>query len=102
LSEPFTLGNEVVFVSASIDITLYPIDTTDIDALMKNADQAMYVAKNKGRNRSNYFTTSLQEAAQTKLRLTNDLRGCRLMHGSNQPGKKIKTKNYPQPESFKI
>jgi diguanylate cyclase (GGDEF)-like protein/PAS domain S-box-containing protein len=75
LAEPFRLGREVVYVSASIGITLYPDDAIDIDALMKNADQAMYVAKNKGRNRSSYFTASLQEAAQTKLRLTNDLRG---------------------------
>jgi diguanylate cyclase (GGDEF)-like protein/PAS domain S-box-containing protein len=74
LSERFYLGNEMVYVSASIGITLYPVDTTDIDTLVKNADQAMYVAKNKGRNRSSYFTTSLQEAARTKLRLTNDLR----------------------------
>ncbi len=75
LAEPFHLGSEVVYVSASIGITLYPNDATDIDVLMKNADQAMYVAKNKGRNRFSYFTASLQEAAQTKLRLTNDLRG---------------------------
>ncbi|MFZ5523974.1 MAG: PAS domain S-box protein [Pseudomonadota bacterium] len=75
LAEPFQLGSEVVFVSASIGITLYPNDTIDIDELMKNADQAMYVAKKKGRNRSSYFTASLQVAAQTKLRLTNDLRG---------------------------
>lgn len=75
LAEPFHLGSEVVYVSASIGITLYPNDATDIDVLMKNADQAMYVAKNKGRNRSSYFTPSLQKAAQTKLRLTNDLRG---------------------------
>jgi len=73
LSEPFHLGNEIVHVSASIGITLYPNDAIDIDELIKNADQAMYVAKNKGRNRSSYFTASLQVAAQTKLRLTNDL-----------------------------
>jgi EAL domain-containing protein (putative c-di-GMP-specific phosphodiesterase class I) len=42
---------------------------------MKNADQAMYVAKNKGRNRFSYFTASLQDLAQNRLRLTNDLRG---------------------------
>jgi diguanylate cyclase (GGDEF)-like protein/PAS domain S-box-containing protein len=75
LAEPFHLGSEVVYISASIGITLYPNDATDIDVLMKNVDQAMYVAKNKGRNRFSYFTASLQEAAQRRLRLTNDLRG---------------------------
>jgi len=75
LSEPFQLGNEVVYISASIGITLYPNDSIDIDALMKNADQAMYVAKNKGRNRFSYFTPLLQDLAQRRLRMTSDLRG---------------------------
>jgi diguanylate cyclase (GGDEF)-like protein/PAS domain S-box-containing protein len=75
LAEPFRLGDEVVYISASIGITLYPEDSTDIDALMKNADQAMYAAKKKGRNRFGYFTTRLQDEAQNRLRLTNDLRG---------------------------
>jgi diguanylate cyclase (GGDEF)-like protein/PAS domain S-box-containing protein len=75
LAEPFHLGTEVVYISASIGITLYPNDSIDIDALMKNADQAMYVAKNKGRNRFSYFTPLLQDAAQRRLRMTGDLRG---------------------------
>lgn len=75
LSIPFHLEGEVVFISASIGITLYPNDARDIDSLMKNADQAMYAAKSKGRRRFNYFTTALQDAAQKRLRLTNDLRG---------------------------
>jgi diguanylate cyclase (GGDEF)-like protein/PAS domain S-box-containing protein len=75
LAEPFHLGDEVVYISASIGITLYPNDSIDIDALMKNADQAMYAAKNKGRNRFSYFTPLLQDSAQKRLRLTNDLRG---------------------------
>ena len=75
LAEPFRLGSDVVYVSASIGITLYPNDATDMNALMKNADQAMYVAKNKGRSRFSYFTQSLQEDAQHRLRLINDLRG---------------------------
>ncbi|MFT5312103.1 MAG: diguanylate cyclase (GGDEF)-like protein/PAS domain S-box-containing protein, partial [Paraglaciecola sp.] len=75
LAEPYTIGHEVVYVSASIGITLYPSDAADIETLLKNSDQAMYVAKKKGRNRFSYFTQSLQDAAQRRLRLSNDLRG---------------------------
>lgn len=74
LAEPFQLGEDVAYVSASIGITLYPEDATDIDVLLKNADQAMYTAKDQGRNRYHYFTASMQEAAQAKKRITSDLR----------------------------
>ncbi|TAJ82016.1 MAG: EAL domain-containing protein [Gallionellaceae bacterium] len=74
LTRSFRLGQENVFVSASIGITLYPADAGEIETLLKNADQAMYVAKNAGRNRYSYFTYALQEAAQLRMRLTNDLR----------------------------
>jgi diguanylate cyclase (GGDEF)-like protein/PAS domain S-box-containing protein len=74
LAEPFQLGDDVAYVSASIGITLYPDDATDIDILLKNADQAMYTAKDQGRNRYQYFTASMQETAQAKKRLTIDLR----------------------------
>ena len=74
LSEPFTLNDEIAHISASLGITLYPTDALDIDSMMRNADQAMYVAKNNGRNRYSHFTASLQETAQKRLRLTNDLR----------------------------
>ncbi len=74
LAAPFQLLQEMVHVSASVGITLYPNDAKDIEALMKNADQAMYVAKNAGRNRFSYFTAALQEAAQTRLHLLSDLR----------------------------
>lgn len=75
LAEPFHLGREIVYISASIGISFYPSDTDDTDVLMKNADQAMYVSKNKGRNRFSYFTAELQDLAQKRLRLINDLRG---------------------------
>lgn len=74
LAAPFQLQNETAFVSASLGITLYPDDALDIDALIKNADQAMYLSKKSGRNRFSYFTAALQEAAQTRMRLSNDLR----------------------------
>ncbi|MDD2914909.1 MAG: EAL domain-containing protein [Gallionella sp.] len=75
LAASFQLKDEIAYVSASIGITLYPNDASDIEGLFKHADQAMYVAKEQGRNRHSYFTHALQEAAQTRLRLVNDLRG---------------------------
>ena len=74
LSESFDLGTEQAYVSASIGITLYPDDGADIDSLLRQADQALYVAKDAGRNRFSYFTPSLQDAAQARVRLTNELR----------------------------
>jgi diguanylate cyclase (GGDEF)-like protein len=74
LAEPFQLGDEVVYVSASLGITLYPNDADDIDTLLKHADQAMYAAKKQGRNRFSYFTAALQEAAQARLKLSRELR----------------------------
>jgi len=75
LAEPFRLENDMAYVSASIGITLHPVDATEAEDLLKNADQAMYAAKNTGRNRFSYFTPSMQQAAQARLRLTNELRG---------------------------
>jgi len=74
LSEPFQLKDEVVYISASIGITIYPNDATSVEDLLKNADQAMYVSKSKGRNQSSYYTSTLQDAAQERRRLINDLR----------------------------
>jgi diguanylate cyclase (GGDEF)-like protein/PAS domain S-box-containing protein len=71
---PFQLKNERCYVSFSIGITLYPDDAVFIDDLLKKADQAMYAAKHQGRNRFCYFTPAMQEAAENRLRLTNDLR----------------------------
>ncbi len=75
LVEPFKLGEDLTYVSASIGITFYPDDAADIDSLIKHADQAMYAAKQQGRNRYNYFTHSMQLAVEKRMRLANDLRG---------------------------
>ncbi|WP_296443516.1 EAL domain-containing protein [Rhodoferax sp. UBA5149] len=74
LEAVFQLDDELVFVSASIGITVYPLDGAEIEDLFKNADQALYAAKGAGRNRFSFFTPALQEAAQTRGRLANDLR----------------------------
>ncbi len=74
LVAPFQLNDERAFISASIGITFYPDDAADVDTLLKNADQAMYAAKTQGRNRYHYFTSSMQETAKIRMRITNDLR----------------------------
>jgi len=80
LSEPYQLGKETVHITTSVGVTLFPDDATSADDLLKNADQAMYAAKKEGRNRRNYFMPSMQESAQYKLRLINDLRGALSAH----------------------
>ena len=75
LAEPFRLENEMAYLSASMGITLYPNDATEIEDLLKDADQAMYAAKSSGKNRLSYFTPLLQQAAIARLKLINDLRG---------------------------
>ena len=74
LAEAFSLQQEKVFISASIGISLSPVDGDQIEALLKHADQALFVAKGAGRNRLSHFTPALQEAAQQRARLTADLR----------------------------
>ena len=74
MSMPFKLGDETIYISTSIGISLYPIDGEEVEVLLKHADQAMYEAKSQGRNRYYYFTSTMQEAALTRLRLANDLR----------------------------
>jgi diguanylate cyclase (GGDEF)-like protein/PAS domain S-box-containing protein len=55
LAEPFALGGLSLKVSASIGLTVYPTDNSDSDTLLRHADQAMYVAKQTGRNRFHLF-----------------------------------------------
>lgn len=74
LAQPFPLGSHQAYISASIGISLYPQDTQSLEALLRNADQAMYVAKGAGRNCFSYFTPELQAEAEKRLLLTNDLR----------------------------
>ena len=74
LSQPFRIGDEVVYVSASIGAAFYPQDAATGEDLLRYADQAMYAAKLQGRNCFNYYTSSMQKQAMDRLHLGNDLR----------------------------
>ncbi|QWY75995.1 MAG: diguanylate cyclase [Ferrovum myxofaciens] len=75
LAQPFDLGDgDRCFISASVGIALYPDNAEDRNTLVKHADQAMYSAKAEGRNRFHFFLPAMQQEAQTKMILTNDLR----------------------------
>ncbi|NEX63754.1 EAL domain-containing protein [Noviherbaspirillum sp. 17J57-3] len=74
MCQPFDIGAEPIYLSASVGITFYPDDGEEGATLLKNADQAMYAAKEQGRNRFSFFMSSMQDAAQARKRLVNDLR----------------------------
>ena len=74
LAQPYKFKEQVVHTSASIGMTVYPDDASDVDNLLKNADQAMYCAKNAGRNSCYFFTESMRELASNRLIIINDLR----------------------------
>jgi diguanylate cyclase (GGDEF)-like protein/PAS domain S-box-containing protein len=74
LTKPFSIKGRESFVSASIGIALYPEDATSAGDLLKNADQAMYRAKEDGRGRYQFFTRAMQESSEFRMRMGNDLR----------------------------
>jgi diguanylate cyclase (GGDEF)-like protein len=74
LSQPYSLGKEFVYITASIGIGGYPADATSSSELLANADQAMVAAKTAGGNRYRHFSASLKTAAQLRMQLANDLR----------------------------
>ena len=73
LSRPFFIGIEQIHISASVGITLYPDDGYSASELLKNADQAMYQAKKLGRSRFHYYTYTMQQEAQKRKLLLDDL-----------------------------
>ena len=64
VSAPYTLDTERVVVTASIGFTVFPQDAADADALLRHADQAMYAAKQAGRNRFHQFDAAQDRAVQ--------------------------------------
>ncbi|MEK2610918.1 EAL domain-containing protein [Pseudomonas shirazensis] len=73
-SAPFQAGEHEFFTSASIGISLYPQDGSDVASLIRNADAAMYRSKAKGRNRVEAYTRDLTAQASVRVALENELR----------------------------
>ncbi len=73
LAKPFELSDGQVFISASIGIAVFPDDGADCDALLKNADLAMYRSKEKGRNQYHLFTQEMSDVLAERMALHSAL-----------------------------
>ena len=74
LSQPFNLYGHEVFISVSVGITLYPSDDDNADNLLRNADSAMYRAKEFGRNNFQFYVADMNIKARERLMLESSLR----------------------------
>jgi diguanylate cyclase (GGDEF)-like protein/PAS domain S-box-containing protein len=74
LAQPFRIDSHDLHITPSVGICAYPDDGEDVETLMRNADTAMYHAKEMGRNNYQFFTAGMNAAAQHRLALENDLR----------------------------
>ena len=74
IAAPITLKNKTVSVSASIGVSIYPIDDQDPDTLLRHADQAMYVAKQSGKNRFHIYDPALDRRARDQHEFLKSIR----------------------------
>ena len=74
LKQPFILEKHEVFITTSIGIAMYPTDGEDQETLVKNADIAMYEAKERGRNNYSFFRAGTDLQVVQKLQMVNELR----------------------------
>jgi diguanylate cyclase (GGDEF)-like protein/PAS domain S-box-containing protein len=74
LGRPFTVDGRALNVGATIGIAIYPADGRDFAELLRNADTAMYDAKESGRGTFRFFSPALHERSAKRLRLENELR----------------------------
>ncbi|NOY84902.1 MAG: EAL domain-containing protein [Nitrospirae bacterium] len=74
LKAPFILDNHDFFVGGSMGISLYPKDGDDPETLLKNADTAMYRAKEAGKNRFQFYTKDMNSRVVKRLLMEEDLR----------------------------
>jgi diguanylate cyclase (GGDEF)-like protein/PAS domain S-box-containing protein len=74
LAEPFLLNHQELHITSSIGISLYPNDGEDTQTLIKNADIAMYRAKDLGKNNYQFYTADINSRALESITLENALR----------------------------
>ena len=74
LARPCAVGDREVTITASVGISVYPEDGADRGTLLRNADLAMYRAKQEGKNAYRFFTASMSERARERMILQSSLR----------------------------
>lgn len=74
ITKVFTLYEREIYIGASVGITIFPDDAMNADSLLRNADMAMYQAKERGRNSYQFFTASMQQQTLERQQLELDLR----------------------------
>jgi diguanylate cyclase (GGDEF)-like protein len=79
-SQPFYIAGREILISTSIGISLYPTDGKTISKLLKNADLAMYHAKEEGGNQFKFYTPKLNENICYRLQLESELRRALVNH----------------------
>lgn len=80
LSQPFYITGREILISTSIGISLYPTDGKTTGKLLKNADLAMYHAKEQGGNQLKFYTPKLNENICYRLQLESELRRALINH----------------------
>lgn len=70
---PFIVNNNEIYITPSIGISLYPEDGLNVNTLIKNADSAMYQAKQKGKNTYQFYSTNMEDKFSNRLELENAL-----------------------------
>jgi predicted signal transduction protein with EAL and GGDEF domain len=71
---PFSIDQRELFVTTSVGVSLYPADGQDVETLVRNADTAMYRAKDQGRDNYQLYTPAMNAKALERLSLENRLR----------------------------
>ncbi|MDP3290946.1 MAG: GGDEF domain-containing protein, partial [Sulfuricurvum sp.] len=74
LNDPFNIDQIEVFITASIGISLYPVDSSNAEELLQKADAAMYKAKNQGRNTYSFYNDGLTQEVLERTTLASNLK----------------------------